>query len=796
MGGASNPDAAPVRPIAAGAVGVLAAVAVVAVAAVLLPDGMPLGVVLQGLTLGALSSLTALGLVLIYRFNRIINLSQAAIGGLGAAVAILLVTGWGVPYLVVLPVGLAVSMATGWLVQATVVRRFFDAPRLIFMVATLGVAQLIGAAQLALPSVFGRLEPLSTFSSGIGLETRVGPLVLGGDHLVAVVVALLALGGLSWFLRASRDGVAVRAAADSRERALLLGIPVRRLSRLTWVLAAGLSGVAAMLSAPITGPEVGVASGVSTLLVPLTAAVIGRMERVGVTVAAALGIGVFQQIVLWNYPRSSTVDLALFGFVVVALLVQRRRSRRVDDGDLGGYVAVAEVRPVPGALARLPEVRGVRTVGLAVVALFAVGVPLLASESTTTLATYIVINGVIAISLVVLTGWAGQISLGQFALAGVGAAATAALLVEHDLDLFIALPAAMVVGALAATLVGLPALRIPGPFLAVTTLAFGAVVSSYVLNSANFPVLTPARVERPWLLGRIDLSSPGAFYLACLVMLGLVALAARNYRSTRAGRVSIAVRDNERGAASFAIPATRTKLTAFALSGALAGLGGGLYVLALRGMPFSGFNPSGSIAVFTMVVIGGVASVSGALLGVVYVEVANYFLDGAAQLLATGTAGSCTSHGGTTSSWTRRCNDPRSTDLPRLPTRTRPPRRRRLRTTRPRSSRTGMRPRSGQQRGPSNERAPRCVAPRWMLPTAGCRCCTTSTWRSTVARSSRCWARTGPASRRCSASSPDCRGRVTARSSSTASTSPVWPRTNASHGAWSPCPVDGESSAR
>ncbi|TMM16980.1 MAG: ATP-binding cassette domain-containing protein [Actinobacteria bacterium] len=606
-------------------------------ASALLPGGLPVGVVLLGLVLGGLSSLTAMGLVLVYRSSRIINFAQAEIGGLAAAVAIVMVAGWRLPYFAALPVGLAAALLTGALIDATVVRKFFTAPRLILTVATIGLAQVLGSAEIGLPTAFAHLQPLTTFKTPFRFTFRVGPLVFSGDHVVAMCVVPVALLALAWFFSRSDLGIAVRAAADSNERALLLGIPVRRLSRITWVMAAGLSGLGAMLSAPILGPNLGVVAGPESLLAPLAAAVIARMESLPVAVGASLGIGVFQQAVFWSYPRSSTVDVALFAMVLVALLAQRRRATRTDDSGLGGYVAVKEVRAIPAVLARLPEVRTARLVGWAAIALVAFAVPLVLSQSKLTLATYIAIYGIIAVSLVVLTGWAGQISLGQFAFAGVGAAATATLLVHAHADLFVALLVAALVGAGVAVAVGIPALRIPGLFLAVTTLAFAVPVSTYLLNSAYFPSLTPAQLARPLVLARFDLNSTRVFYYFCLGALVVACVLARNFRRSRAGRVVVAVRDNARGAAAFSINGVRAKLSAFAFSGALAGVAGGLYVIGLRGVPFSGFNPLASLQVFTMVVIGGLGSLPGALLGAIYVEGVQAYLRGGAQLFATGT---------------------------------------------------------------------------------------------------------------------------------------------------------------
>jgi excisionase family DNA binding protein len=615
----------------------VAAVVGVVVVRQLLPQGMPAGVVLQGLVLGALSSLTAMGLVLIYRSSRIINFAQAEIGGLASAVAVILVAGMKLSYWLAVPAGLAVAVLTGLLLDATLVRRFGRSPRLIFTVATIGAAQVLGAAQLGLPSLASNLAPLSTFKTPFDVRFRIDhTLVFNGNHVVALVAVPLVFGALAFFLARSDAGIAIRGAADSEERALLLGIPVRRLSRMTWVLAAALSGVGALLSAPIVGPSLGVVAGPVVLLTPLAAAVIARMESLPVTVGASLALGVFQQVVLWNFPRSSTVDVGVFVVVLLALLVQRRRYGRVDDGGLGGFVAVREPRRVPPALAALREVRIARGVGLTAVALVVLVWPLTFSDANLTLFSYFAIYGILAVSLVVLTGWSGQISLGQFAFAGVGSAVTAHLIVFRGADLFLAIAAATVVTGLIAVLIGLPALRITGPFLAVTTLAFGVPVSTYLLNSGNFPSLTPARLIRPVIFGRLDLDNRLTFYYFCLAALALALRLAMNFRRSRAGRAVLATRENERAASAHSIDPVRTKLVAFAFSGALAGLAGALYVVALRGVPFSGFSPVASLQVFTMVVIGGVASLPGAIAGAVYVQVCQYYLSGSWQLLATG----------------------------------------------------------------------------------------------------------------------------------------------------------------
>ncbi|HVA42281.1 MAG TPA: ATP-binding cassette domain-containing protein [Acidimicrobiales bacterium] len=621
---------------AAWAAGAVLVVVVGALAGALLPDGLPFGVVLLGLVLGGLSSLTAMGLVIVYRSARIINFAQAEIGGLSAAVAVVMVTGSHLPYFAALPVGLAVALLTGLLVDLSVMRRLFAAPRLIVTVATIGVAQILGALELVVPKLFSQLGPTTTFTTPFSFHFDVGPIVFNGNHVVAMVVIPVVLIALAWFFTRTDFGIAIRGAADSTERAQLLGIPVMRLSSLTWMLAAGLSGIGAMLSSPILGPQLGALAGPEGLLAPLAAAVIGRMESLTTAFVASLVIGVFEQAVFWSYPRATTVDVALFLVVLLALLLQRRRLTRTDDAGLGSYVAQREIRPIPTLLRRLPEVRIGRGVVMAGIAAAVVLVPLAMSDSQRTLIAYMAIYGIIAVSLVVLTGWSGQISLGQFAFVGLGAGTTASLFVNAHVDLFFGLAASVLIGALAAVIVGVPALRVQGLFLAVVTLAFAVPANDFFLDSTYFPWFTPNQLSRPALLERFDLNSAGTFYYFCLFVLAAVVLVAWNYRRSRPGRAALSVRDNARGAASFGISPNRTRLVAFAFSGALAGLAGGLYVIGLRGIGFGGYPAETSLQVFTMVVIGGLGSLTGGLVGAVYVQGVTYFLSGAAQLLATG----------------------------------------------------------------------------------------------------------------------------------------------------------------
>jgi branched-chain amino acid transport system permease protein len=180
-------------------------------------------------------------------------------------------------------------------------------------------------------------------------------------------------------------------------------------------------------------------------------------------------------------------------------------------------------------------------------------------------------------------------------------------------------------------------LRISGPFLAVTTLAFAVTARFFFLEDRYLPWFVESQVDRPVLFdGRISIETDQEFYYFSLAFLVLVFLAARNLRNSRTGRAFIAVRDNEPAAQASALNVPRLKLLAFAFSGAIAGLAGGLYVLHQRGLNTDSFGPDVSLRIFTMVVIGGLGSLPGAILGAVYVRSIEFFVGGGWALLASG----------------------------------------------------------------------------------------------------------------------------------------------------------------
>jgi ABC-type branched-subunit amino acid transport system ATPase component/branched-subunit amino acid ABC-type transport system permease component len=604
-----------------------------------LPRGFAIEAVIPGLIFGGLSALTAMGLVLIYRSTRIINFAQANMGGIAAALVVLLVEVARWNFWLACLTGLVGALVLGAWIEKAFIRRFVTAPRLILTVVTIGIAQLLAASTLLIQNAFGASERVGSivpFHAPISASLHVGSFELSGGSILALGVVPFVLLGLVLFLSRTDAGIGARGTADSMERAQLLGIPVQRLGMLMWVIASVMSALGAILTASAQGFQSTLLPGPQTLVVPLAAAVVARFDSLPVAFGSSLAIGVLQQAIFWSYPQSSVVDLVIFAIILVALLLRRRAATRVDGEDLGGFVALSEPRPLPAQILKLPEVRGARVGGLAA-GMFAIAVvPLWLDGSSLTFFAFVSIFVILAASLVVLAGWGGQVSLGQFAFAGLGAGTTGWLLTTYQASLLVCLAASTLVGVVASLLIGLPALRIRGLYLAAVTLAFAVPASTFFLNSLHFPSFTPDLVTPPVLFGRFDLSSPRPFYYFCLIA-ALISLGlARNFRRTRIGRAAVGARDNERMVEALSISVTRIRLATFAVSGALAGLAGALYVLAYRGVPFGGFAPVLGLEAFAMVVVGGMGSLWGAVLGALYIYMSQYFLGAAAQLVIAG----------------------------------------------------------------------------------------------------------------------------------------------------------------
>ncbi len=573
-------------------------------------------IIVQGLVTGMAYGLLAVGLVLVYRSNKVINFAHGEIGAFGAAVFGVAVVQWGVPYWVALPFALVASAGIGGLAEVAVVRRLRSAPRLMSLVATLGVAQLL----LFLSQVINQsAQSGDNFPQPSGFPTfRVGTFLLtqaytGLLFLSPIVVVMLIL-----FFRLSRFGLAIRASAGNPEAARMAGVFAARMSSLSWAIAGALAGLTAILLKPTLGFVPAETLGPTLLLPALAAAVVARMERMPVALITGMIIGVIELVFTRSFPTSGGTQVVLFGLILAALLFQSRGGGRADER--GNWGAVQPWAPLSGAQLRSPVVR---RLGVAFGAGALVSLALLAlvvSNQTATTLTFIIATAIVGLSLGIVTGLAGQLSLGQFAIAGVGAAVSYQVtsrtgsFANGDLFGFVY---AGIAGAIVSVLLGLPALRIRGLLLAVTTLSFAIAAETYVL-------------QRPWLLGGgvfptrptiagTTLDSGIKYYLFAVAVFALALLLARNVWRSGLGRRMRAIRDNEDGARAFGIGVSRVKLEAFAIGGFIAGLGGAVYGHTLSSLKSLTFAVGANINLVAMSVIGGISVLSGPVLGALYI---------------------------------------------------------------------------------------------------------------------------------------------------------------------------------
>ena len=617
--------------------GLSAVLVVIAVAAMSARHAIPLGGYGQGVVAGASLALYAAGIVLIARNDGFVNLAHVQVGALAATLFATLVQGgtflrWGgvvcppcfdhvggatrnAAYLLSLIVSLGVAAATGWLIHALVARRLRDAPVVVPTVATVFVVQLLAGVQGALPNFLltkdqrDRDIVSGAVRAPVDATVRFGGALFHLADILTVVLAVVALAGLVAFLARSSTGRHIRAASDNRDRAQTLAIDVNRVGGRVWALAGLLSGTAAILGATNLGAKA-VASGLAvTILVRILAvAVVARFASVLMAGVAALTIGVLDATVSLGFGTTLPVDGGLL-IVITALLLIGGRSpeTRAAAEQHTTWRATEEIQT---SRSMVPAARTARRAAIAGGVIAAVAIPWLLSASQTTSVTVAGAFAIVGLSVLVLTGWAGQLSLGQFAFAAVGAWVAAVL----HLPLLLALPAGAAAGGAAAVLVGLPALRLRGLALAVSTLAFALSVTAVLLNPRYLGQLVPPDVRRPSLLGlRLD-DARTAYYVG-LVLVGAVAAMALGMRRSAAARAMIAARDNERAAQSAGINLVRTRLLAFAIAGGIAAVGGVWFSVLQSGVPPEAFAPERSINLFVYAVIGGLGSVGGPLLG-------------------------------------------------------------------------------------------------------------------------------------------------------------------------------------
>jgi ABC-type branched-subunit amino acid transport system ATPase component/ABC-type branched-subunit amino acid transport system permease subunit len=575
-----------------------------------------MSIIVLGIITGLGYGLLSTGMVIVYRSNRIINFAHGEIGALGAGIFALAAIRAGIPYYVMFPVALAAGAGIAAGAEVMVIRRLRNAPRLMTIVATLGLGQLLFTVTLQLTTSTGQGL---FFPSPPGLpQFNVGTLIIHPAASGMLFFAPVVIIALTVFLRRSRFGLALRSAAANPEAARMAGVYASRMSTLAWAIGGALSAFSAILIAPNVpgGLLAGAAFGPALLMRGLAGAIIARMTNIPVAFASGIGLGVIEGILLRNFRSGGVTELALFAIILVALLTRSKEAAREDEKG-SAWSAVQPWRALPEEIANLWTVRNLGLI-LGGTGLFVLVVlPLFLSNVTATTLTGLMGSVMVALSVGIVTGLGGQLTLGQFALAAVGA--TVSFQMAERLG---GNPLTLVFGGVAAAavtvVIGLPAMRIKGLFLAVTTLGFAVAMSNWALKQswALGGGVVPDPIE---LFGR-ELDTGRSYYYFALVIFLVLFLIARNIRRTGFGRLLVAVRDNEDAARAFAIRASVIKFQGFLIAGFVAGVGGAAYAHSFSGVDPGHFVPLYSIESVVFAVVGGIGILAGPILGVALVQ--------------------------------------------------------------------------------------------------------------------------------------------------------------------------------
>lgn len=576
-----------------------------------------------GLGNGAVYAALALALVMTYRSSGVVNFATGAIALYVAYTFAFLRDGEflipipgfpttvvfadSLPVLPAMLIALVIAAMLGVFLYFAVFRLMRTAPPTAKAVASI-------ALMLAIQSLMAARVGTAPVSVDAILPDGVimlGSIRIPADRLwfACVIVVLTVLLVLAF--RLTRFGLATRAAAETETGALVTGLSPERIAYANWALSTMIAGLAGILIAPIV-PLVPVSY--TLFIVPaLAAALVGNFNAIGPAVAAGLGIGVLQSEVTHLQSSISWLPQAGLAELIPLVLI------------LVFLVFRGKPLPARGAIIQATLGAAPRPRNVAVVSVVWVGIALvfllLTSGSYRAAVIMSITLAVIALSQVVVTGFAGQISLAQLTLGGVGAFMLSRLTVDWNIPFPLAPLLAAAVATVIGVVVGLPALRIRGLPVAVVTLGLAVFLEAFWFrNSELNGGVDGALVDPPTLFG-LDLGIGAGegyprvvFGLVCLVTLVIVALGVVWLRLSRLGASMLAIRANERSAAASGIHVSRTKLIAFAISTFIAGLGGSLLAYQQTMAVSDAFTVTAGIAMFATCYLAGVTSVSGAML--------------------------------------------------------------------------------------------------------------------------------------------------------------------------------------
>jgi branched-chain amino acid transport system permease protein len=553
---------------------------------------------LTGLVTGSIYAIAASGLVVTYVTSGIFNIGHGAVGMLMAFLywQVRVHMHWPAPIALIVVIFIAAPLV-GAVIERLLMRGLRNASVATSLVITVGLmVGMIGLAQQLWSP--GEARNLPGFFDPHGF--KLGGVFLAWHQVITILTGAGVAIFLWLFLTRSRTGTAMRAVVDDRNLASLTGARPTRISQLSWAMGSSLAAVAGILLAPVLQLNVLVL----TLLVvnAYAAAMFGRLQSLPLTFVGALVLGLVEAYTVgYINLQGSLIGLrqalpTIFLFILLLLMPEARLR--------AGRLVGAATPPVSTAKRSL--IGAVALVAVAVVVSRILGIGDLVRVGQG------LAFAIIMASLVLLTGYAGQVSLCVMTFAGLGAFSMAKL--GHGgnpLGLIIALAFAGIIGAL----VALPALRLQGLYLALATMAFAVLMDNlFFPNQHVFGSLGTLRVARLHLPG-LSFEGERTYFVLLAVMFGLVGILIQAIRRGPFGRLLAAMRDSPVACATLGVSLTRTKLAVFMLSASLAGLGGVMFA-GLRGNAGpTDFLMFQSLPVLLLAVVGGITTVTGSLIG-------------------------------------------------------------------------------------------------------------------------------------------------------------------------------------
>lgn len=554
---------------------------------------------LLGLGTGALYALIAQGLVLVYRGSGILNFAQGGFVMVGGYAYYQAVVEFSLPRWIGLVFAVVVGGAIGALVQILVLRPMRESSALLRVIATLAVLMVLTSAAVL---IYG--SDLKSAPSLLPTKTiKIAPDVfIGADRIILFAIGALSTAALWHLYRRTNFGRATSAVAESVRVAASLGHSPERIAIINWALGSAIAALAGALIAPITylQPQV-----LAMLIIPaLAVGLIANFNSFPLVFAGAMALGVVESLT-GRFIDTPGLSASVPFIIVVLVMVLRGRGipLRSHVLDKMADVGSGRVRVIPTVIA------------------YAIIIWLFTSVldiAWTNAATVTIGFAILCVSIVLVTGYAGQLSLAQYVLAGLGALVAARLISDWGWPFLLGLLGAIVVTSLVGVLVALPALRTRGINLAIVTLGLAVVIYNIVLNNSNYSGGSAGIVVPPIQIFGQDVSgllAPDRFGILAFTLLVLVAVGVLNLRRGAVGRRLLAVRSNERAAASLGVSIFGAKLFAFAAAAGIAAIAGVVLTFRTFSVVTISFDTFNSITVVAMTVVGGVGYVGGGVMG-------------------------------------------------------------------------------------------------------------------------------------------------------------------------------------